>query len=141
MDVALVYAAGSVLISTAARLDPWVGETKVCRSPFAALVIDDRAAETRVMENRWLDVVGGELITFAKFRGVEPGAALVIFSGGVEVGRWGGIADVNVDGFVDAIDYDVFVAWFLTADARADVNGDGFVDATDLDAFVAAWVK
>lgn len=49
-------------------------------------------------------------------------------------------SDFNKDGFSNALDYDLFVAAFLSADATSDVNGDGFMDAIDYDVFIAAWV-
>jgi hypothetical protein len=45
------------------------------------------------------------------------------------------MADVNGDGFVDGIDYDLFNLAFETGNASADVNHDGFVDGIDYDGF------
>ncbi len=44
-------------------------------------------------------------------------------------------ADINGDGFVNGLDYDLFAEWFESGDARADFNLDGFVNALDYDAF------
>lgn len=49
-------------------------------------------------------------------------------------------ADINHDGFVDAIDYDTFVNAFLGASYAADLNGDLFIDALDYDAFVTSFL-
>lgn len=50
-------------------------------------------------------------------------------------------ADYNRDGFVDASDYDTFVADFNNGDpaiqGRTDINDDCFADASDYDVFVA----
>ena len=47
--------------------------------------------------------------------------------------------DINCDGFVDGIDYDLFNNAFESPDLGqqilADYNGDGFVDGIDSDAF------
>lgn len=52
-------------------------------------------------------------------------------------------ADFTGDGFVDAFDYDAFVACFegdpCPPGKTADFTGDGFVDAFDYDAFVGAF--
>lgn len=52
-------------------------------------------------------------------------------------------ADFTGDGFLDAFDYDAFVACFegepCPAGKSADFTGDGFADAFDYDAFVAAF--
>lgn len=52
-------------------------------------------------------------------------------------------ADFNGDGFVDAFDYDDYVACFegepCPPGRNADTTGDGFVDAFDYDAFVEAF--
>lgn len=49
------------------------------------------------------------------------------------------LADFNLDGFVDGIDYDEFNAAFENSDPvlqmAADMNGDGFVDGIDYDLF------
>lgn len=50
-------------------------------------------------------------------------------------------ADLNADGFVDAIDYDGFITAWLTSDLPADFNGDEFVDAIDYDEFVSAFLS
>lgn len=49
-------------------------------------------------------------------------------------------ADVNLDGFIDAIDYDLFITAWLASDLFADYNGDEFVDAIDYDAFINDWL-
>lgn len=49
-------------------------------------------------------------------------------------------ADWNHDGYVDAIDYDTFVRWFIVQQYGADINCDGFVDAIDLDLFVSMFI-
>lgn len=46
-------------------------------------------------------------------------------------------ADINCDGFIDAIDYDLFISAWLTNDPSADYNGDEFVDAIDYDLFIS----
>ena len=51
----------------------------------------------------------------------------------------GCLADVNGDGFVDFFDYDLFVAFFESGDAKADYNADGFVDFFDYDGFVGGF--
>ena len=47
--------------------------------------------------------------------------------------------DYNHDGFMDGLDYDLFMADFESYDPaqniRADYNGDGFVDGIDYDQF------
>lgn len=52
-------------------------------------------------------------------------------------------ADFTCDGFVDAFDYDGFVAAFEEGTGPggldADINGDGFVDAFDYDDYVTAF--
>lgn len=50
-------------------------------------------------------------------------------------------ADINHDGFADAIDYDVFVAMFLAGDIGSDFNRDGFSDAIDYDGFIIAFLR
>jgi hypothetical protein len=45
-------------------------------------------------------------------------------------------SDFNGDGFVDAIDLDLFIMAFIGSDPSADINADGFVDAIDYDLFV-----
>lgn len=45
-------------------------------------------------------------------------------------------ADVNCDGFVDALDYDTFINGWLTSNLSADYNRDGFTDAIDYDGFI-----
>jgi hypothetical protein len=52
----------------------------------------------------------------------------------------GCFADFNNDLFSDAIDYDLFIAAWLSLDCIADSNRDGFVDAIDYDIFVAEWL-
>jgi hypothetical protein len=47
-----------------------------------------------------------------------------------------GISDINNDGFIDFIDFDVFVAAFESDQSVADINRDGFLDFTDFDFFV-----
>lgn len=49
-------------------------------------------------------------------------------------------ADFNLDGFVDAIDYDRFVEAWLNLDLSADLNKDEFIDAIDLDYFIQHFV-
>lgn len=44
-------------------------------------------------------------------------------------------ADINGDGFVNGLDYDLFAEWFESGGRRADFNLDGFVNALDYDAF------
>lgn len=57
------------------------------------------------------------------------------------------LADVNFDGFVDAIDYDQFIGDWLVAPAnagaaaRADINNDGFADAIDFDEYVTRFLQ
>jgi hypothetical protein len=50
-------------------------------------------------------------------------------------------ADVNADLFVDAIDYDVFIAAFIGGDPSGDFNLDGFVDAIDYDRFIVRFLS
>jgi hypothetical protein len=47
--------------------------------------------------------------------------------------------DFNCDGFVDGIDYDLFMSAFESGDPSADFNGDGFVDGIDYDQFMNAF--
>lgn len=64
-----------------------------------------------------------------------------VFADGVECGTWLGlVADQNLDGFVDGIDYTVFVSAWIRGEVVADCNDDGFVDALDYDTFVGAWL-
>lgn len=49
------------------------------------------------------------------------------------------LSDFNLDGFSDAIDYDLFIAAWLGGSASADINTDGFTDALDYDQFIIAW--
>lgn len=49
-------------------------------------------------------------------------------------------ADVSMDGVVDAIDLDLFTAWWLSGDIRSDFFYDGFSDALDYDRFMNAWL-
>lgn len=49
-------------------------------------------------------------------------------------------SDFNLDGFSDAIDYDLFIAAWLASDPGSDINDDGFADAVDYDLFVASWL-
>jgi uncharacterized membrane protein len=49
-------------------------------------------------------------------------------------------ADWNLDGFVDAVDFDEFVGPWLAASPLADFDGDCFTDAIDYDGFVSAWL-
>jgi len=51
------------------------------------------------------------------------------------------LADVNVDGFVTAEDFDLFSAWFTSGDLRADFDGDGFVTGEDFDGFTKAYER
>ncbi|MCC6230849.1 MAG: hypothetical protein IT432_16685 [Phycisphaerales bacterium] len=46
-------------------------------------------------------------------------------------------ADINADGFVNALDYDQFASWFEAGDPQADYNGDSFVNGLDYDAFAS----
>ncbi len=46
-------------------------------------------------------------------------------------------ADVNDDGFVNALDYDLFASWFEIGDPAADYNHDSFVNALDYDLFAS----
>ncbi len=48
-------------------------------------------------------------------------------------------ADVDYSGFVNAVDFDLYLEWFETGDGRADINRDGFVGADDFDIFLAAF--
>ncbi len=48
-------------------------------------------------------------------------------------------ADVNGDGFVNALDYDEFAGAFEEGSPDADFNGDGFVNALDYDEFAGAF--
>ena len=48
-------------------------------------------------------------------------------------------ADVDYSGFVNAVDFDLYLVWFEMGDRRADINRDGFVSATDFDIFLAAF--
>jgi hypothetical protein len=50
-------------------------------------------------------------------------------------------ADVNCDGFVDAIDYDDFIGHWLAGETGSDYNRDGFSDAIDYDEFVGAFLS
>lgn len=50
-------------------------------------------------------------------------------------------SDINNDGFVDAIDYDLFISAWLASDISADFNADEFVDAIDYDLFINAWLS
>lgn len=49
-------------------------------------------------------------------------------------------ADLNEDGFIDAIDYDIFIPSWLSSNLAADYNGDTFVDAIDYDLFITDWL-
>ncbi len=48
-------------------------------------------------------------------------------------------ADFNADGFVNAIDYDLFASAFEGGESSADVNHDGFVNALDYDEYASAF--
>lgn len=50
-------------------------------------------------------------------------------------------SDVNQDGFADAIDYDQFIALFLSGDPAGDYNRDGFTDAIDYDRFISDFLS
>ncbi|MCC6229828.1 MAG: hypothetical protein IT432_11440 [Phycisphaerales bacterium] len=45
------------------------------------------------------------------------------------------LADIDGDGFVNALDYDDFADAFENADITADFNADGFINALDYDGF------
>lgn len=49
------------------------------------------------------------------------------------------VADVNTDGFVNALDLDLFEGWFEASDGRADLNHDRFVNGDDFDLFLTAY--
>lgn len=70
--------------------------------------------------------------------------SLVPFGGGTEVEAILKVpvcpADYNADGFVDAVDYDAFIADWLNSSNAADFNDDGFPDAIDYDQFIARWL-
>ncbi len=46
-----------------------------------------------------------------------------------------GPADINADGFVNGLDYDLFTSAFESGDQGADFNADGFVNGLDYDNF------
>ncbi len=46
-------------------------------------------------------------------------------------------ADVNHDGFVNALDYDEFASYFESGSLNADFNSDGFVNGLDYDDFAS----
>jgi len=48
-------------------------------------------------------------------------------------------SDINEDGFVNGIDFDVFIAAFEAGDPLADANKDTFVSGEDFDSFVIAF--
>lgn len=58
----------------------------------------------------------------------------------ITVSRCSCPSDVNGDGFIDALDYDVFIGDWLVSNTAADYNGDGFVDAIDYDEFMTGWL-
>ncbi len=90
-------------------------------------------------ERRWCvpSADGATVTYFALYTPVEPGAALE--AEGIVNATWAGPADVNLDGFIDGLDYDAFVQWTQAGDARADFNQDGFIDGLDYDAFMREW--
>ncbi|MCC6229101.1 MAG: hypothetical protein IT432_07740 [Phycisphaerales bacterium] len=48
-------------------------------------------------------------------------------------------ADYNNDGFINALDYDLFASFFEAGSPEADYNGDCFVNALDYDLFASAF--
>ncbi len=48
-------------------------------------------------------------------------------------------SDFDLDGFVNALDYDAFASAFENGDFEADVNLDGFVNGLDYDTFASAF--
>ncbi len=50
-------------------------------------------------------------------------------------------ADIDGNGFVNGVDFDDFVAWFVAGDIRADFDHDTFLNGVDFDSFVDAFVR
>ena len=119
-------------------------------SPFA-IVVAAEGSPVGYGETRWSEpgAEGGDsLVQHGLFvlglsarlswevREIAPDGS---FGAVVLAGEWAGPGDVNLDGFVDGLDADLFTDWWLKGDARADFNLDGAVDGLDYDAFVNAW--
>ena len=49
-------------------------------------------------------------------------------------------ADINGDGFVNGVDFDLYLDLFYYGDAAADYNGDGFTSGEDFDQFMDGFV-
>lgn len=58
-------------------------------------------------------------------------------SGTATIRRVACAADINADGFVNALDYDMYASWFEVGSSLADFNGDGFVNGLDYDEFAS----
>ncbi len=103
------------------------------------------------MPIRWT-ARGGPLLLFDA-NSLARGADAISANGDIIVGiaqnsRLGGYfafrwiknpADVNNDGFVNALDYDQFAEAFESGDPDADFNSDGFVNGIDYDQFAEAF--
>ena len=50
-------------------------------------------------------------------------------------------ADIDGSGFMNGVDFDEFVAWFVAGDIRADYDRDTFLNGVDFDSFVDAFVR
>ncbi len=46
-------------------------------------------------------------------------------------------SDINHDSWVNGVDFDSFVEWFVAGDSRADYDANGFVNGVDFDQFVS----
>lgn len=65
--------------------------------------------------------------------GVQPGARGTVY--------FRVFPDLNLDGVVNSLDYDLFVSHFTTAEAWADFNQDGFIDQFDYIEFLDAFAR
>ncbi|MCC6230808.1 MAG: hypothetical protein IT432_16470 [Phycisphaerales bacterium] len=76
-------------------------------------------------------------VPFASDTGVGP--APIIDRGAFEYQFTPCLADFNGDGFVNALDYDLFASAFEAGDMAADIDGNTFVNGLDYDMFASAF--
>lgn len=126
----------------------WITEPVYVSADGSTLIGSDFQQQ---MPIRWTERGGPQLLFDAN--SLARGADAISANGDIIVGiaqngRLGGYfafrwiknpADVNNDGFVNALDYDQFAEAFESGDPDADFNSDGFVNGIDYDQFAEAF--
>jgi hypothetical protein len=126
-------------------ISPWLSFTRTTGQTVGPTLAPGRLRWSTLFRGqtvRWAGTMGTDI-------GMQPvywcaldngGAAVIDMARAVRVSYCTAF-DISADGFLDASDYDAFVAAFVTDNPRADVNADGFVDVIDFDAFIGAFLQ